>query len=841
MARNSKRFNASQDNERKQRTTAKAERSPREKQAHHRKVLYWVGTLVLVAALTITIFAGIFMAYINRTMKGNVEVKLNQYEANVSSELYYKDPKSDEWVMYQTLFLKGENRIWVDLDDIPENLRNAAIAIEDKRFNSHKGVDWKGTMRAIVSTVGGGSVQGGSTITQQTVKNVTGDNQDTVKRKITEIYRALQLEKDYTKEEILETYLNYIYMGESCYGVKTASQKYFGKDVSELDLAECASLIAITNNPSQFDPLISDWTREQNRIRQTTTLQAMFDQGLITEKEFNKAMNEEIVYTNGYTCLNNYVEGHLDEGKVEEEDVEATNSYFTDAVIEDVIHALMEKYGYTRSTAENKLFSGYKVYTTQNIEFQQIAEDVFKNTDFAGYKDYNGKSLQAAITLMDPYTGEVLAMVGGTGIKTADRSWNWATNVRQCGSAIKPISTYAPALDNGTITAASALDDYPILMNGSAYPKNSHAGFSGMVSVQRAIAASLNTTAVRTNMAYGVTKSYNFMTENLGFTTLTSTDAQQVGNMALGGLSNGVTTEEMAAAYSAFVNDGVYTAPHTFSKVEDSDGNVILDNTPKTNVAMKESTAYLMRNMLQGVVTGGTGTEAYFSGMNIGGKTGTTDNNHDRYFVGFTPYYCAAVWCGYETNETIGIGGNPCAVLWRQVMSRVHEGLANKSFSSSSNLRTVTVCSDSGLLATDACRHDLRGNRCRTVLVAADTAPTAACNMHKMVSYCKDGKHIATEFCPEDSVEDVAVLDYDRAIIGKIQAADHKYLLSTLSEKDLCPAHKTAPEPEEPEKPEKEENSKVPDTPTTPEAPTTHETPTQPSDSTTQQDTTPTE
>ena len=431
---------------------------------------------------------------------------------------------------------------------------------------------------------------------------------------------------------------------------------------------------------------------------------------------------------------------------------------------------------------------GYKIYTTQNLAYQKIAEEEFETTEYQQQTDSYDQPLQIAMTVMDPYTGDVVAMVGGTGVKTADRAWNWATEVRPCGSAAKPVSTYAPALDNGTITAAAIIDDYPIDLNGSAWPRNVTRVYSGLTSMREAVVQSLNTCAVRTNLMYGTYNSYKFMTEKLGFTTLTDTDSQQVGNMALGGFENGVTTLEMAAAYSAFVNDGIYTTPRTYSRVEDSKGNVIIDNNTESHVAMKKTTAYLMRSILQDVVRRGSGGGAYFSGMSIGGKTGTTDDARDRYFAGFTPYYCAAAWSGYKSNEVVYSDTNPCSAMFKRVMSRIHEGLEDPGFHSCDGLVDVTVCADSGLLATEACAADFRGSRVKTVQVAADTAPTQSCTMHKMVSYCKDGKHIATASCPASSVMQVAVLDYARETIFDIKVPDDAYRLQVLSEGD-CPVH----------------------------------------------------
>ena len=754
------------------------ERAPRRRRGGWRTAGRVIGTLLLVFVLTGAIFAGIFSAYINSSMRGKVEVYLDEFETKVSTELYHQEPESGEWVMYQTLFMDAENRIWANLDQIPKNLQKAVVAIEDKRFYTHKGVDWHGTARAILSTLFGGSVQGGSTITQQLVKNVTGDNQNTVKRKVTEIYRALDLEKRYEKDEILEAYLNEVYFGHSCYGVVTASLTYFDKDVSELSLAECASLVAITNNPSLYDPIEASWSRENNRERQLLVLGAMLEQEKISQEEYDAAKAEDIVFANGYTISGRYVgsdssTGSTDDAgdgstgdtgeqlpsdETENKPHKSSQSYFTDAVIDDVASALVEEYGLTDTTdpvtgqvttafeqGVNMVYGkGYKIYTTQNPNYQAIAEEVcsdtanlpYTTTYTNGYGEKETEQLQVGMTIVDPYTGYVVAMVGGAGVKEGARVWNWATSARQCGSAIKPISVYAPALDDGTINGASSIDDYPVMvLNNTAYPKNANGRYMGLTPLHTAIARSTNTCAVRVVQEYGTGKAYDFMTNRLGFTTLTYQDSQQVGNMGLGGLDRGVTTEEMAAAFGAFANEGVYTAPRTFVRVEDPDGNVIIENEAKSSVAMKDTTAALMNSLLQEVVNAGTGYEGRISGMHVAGKTGTTNNDQDRYFVGYTPYYSCAVWVGYAHNQRIVASGNPAASMWQKVMSRVHEGLADKDFFSCSGLTYVKVCADSGMLATDSCAEDCRGSRVYSALVAADNAPSAYCNMHTSPIY----------------------------------------------------------------------------------------------------------
>jgi len=731
-----------------------------------------IGTLLLVFVVTLTIFSGIFMAYINSTMRGKVEVYLDEFETKVSTELYSQDPDTGEWVMYQTLYLNSENRIWTDLEDIPKYLQEAAIAIEDKRFEKHHGVDWKGTTRAIVYTLFGKNVQGGSTITQQLVKNVTGDNEVTVKRKITEIYRALELEKRYEKDEILEAYLNEVFFGQSCYGVVTASRMYFNKDVSDLTLAECASLMGITNNPSMYDPTLSSWTRENNRERQLTILGAMLEQGKISQEEYDEAKAEDIVFSNGFTISGKYVgsDGTVTDQEPEEPPADDTESpadeeeptikgrysWFTEAMIGDVADALVEKYGITDKVRDNGTTytayeqawdmvhgKGYKIYTTQNPKYQKIAEDVcydLSNIPYtSSYTNSAGEQvedqLQIALTIVDPTNGYVVAMIGGAGEKQADRVWNWAVNARQCGSAIKPLSTYAPALDDGTINGASVIDDYPMLLNGDVWPRNDNWRYQGLMPLHLALRQSLNTCAVRTNLAYGVDRSYEFLVNKLGFENLTYTDSQQVGNMALGGFEKGVTTEEMAAGFATFVNEGVYTKPRTFVRVEDANGNVILENEAKSTVAMKNTTAALMNSLLQEASLQGTGYQAQFPGMHIAGKTGSTNSNKDRYFAGYTPYYSCAVWAGYEHNQRIVASGNPCAVIFQKVMKAIHEDLPDKDFFSCAGLTSVAVCADSGMLASENCALDVRGSRVYTALVAADNAPTSVCTMHTAPSY----------------------------------------------------------------------------------------------------------
>lgn len=760
-------------------------------QKNYHRIGFVIGTIFLIGLVTCSMIFGIFMIYVKTTLAPALKVDASEYTMDLSSILYYQDKDTGEWKELQTLHAE-ENRIWVDYDQIPDALWQAAVSIEDKRFFDHHGVDWSRTMTATVNMFFGmKNTYGGSTITQQLLKNMTGDNEGTVKRKVTEIFRALEFEKKYSKQEILELYLNTIYMGYGCYGVETASQYYFGKDVSDLSVAECASLIGITNNPSMYSPLISDKTRQNNKERQENTLKEMQDQGYISKEQYKSAVAEKLQFTDGSTSAEEIAAEATDGKSGSSNSKNQHNSYFVDQVIRDVVNDMAEQLGISEKAAKDKIYyGGYNIYTTIDPNIQSTAESVYEDRSNLNVKSKSGQDLQSGITIVDVSNGNVVAMVGRVGEKTGDLDWNYATGLRQCGSAIKPLTVYGPALDAGVITMASTFDNYPVkLLNGSPWPKNSPQGYTGLVTLATGVAKSINTVAVRTIEKLGTKNSYKFATEKLGL-KLTTDDINE-SSLGLGGLTKGVNTEEMAAAFASFANDGVYNSPRLYTKVEDAKGNVILDNETETHVAMKETTAYFMNKLLQGVVKSGTGTSANFGNMNIAGKTGTTSANYDRYFVGYTPYYCAAVWCGYDQPEKISYSGNPSITMWKKVMSKVHENLKNKSFDKpSSGLTTVTVCLDSGLLATDACKCDLRGSRVQTVEVASGTEPTESCNLHKMIRYCTEGKCIAGDNCPADSVVQRSVLDYTRTDYGPgIVADDNAYLLSTLEAIGPCPVH----------------------------------------------------
>ena len=754
-------------------------------------VWFVVRTVLLIGILSGIMIGGIFMYYVKTTLTPTLDVNADDYTMNLSSIIMYEDKNTGKWDELQTIYGE-ENRIWVDYDQIPEAMWKAAEAIEEQRLFKHHGVDWKRTAGATANLfLHTSSTYGGSTITQQLLKNMTGDNDGTVNRKVREIFRALEFEKKYSKEEILELYLNTIYLGQTCYGVQTAAQFYFGKDVKDLSVAECASIIAITNNPSLYGPMstvvITDkdtgakkTAREMNKSRQENILREMKDQGLIDESTYDEAVSETLQFTDGSVSAQELVAA--DSAKKSSGAVTGVNSYFVDQVILDVSNDLAKELGITAKEARIKLYNGgYTIYSTVDPHIQEIAESVYEDRSNLDVTSSSGQQLQSGITIVDPSTGNVVAMVGKVGVKDRNLGWNYATGSRQCGSAIKPVTVYSPALDAGVITMASTFDDYPVrLLNDKPWPKNSPVGYKGWTTLASGVANSVNTVAVQTVEKLGVSNSFAFATEKMNLDLVA--DDINTASMGLGGLTNGVSTEEMAAAFAVFPNGGVYNSPRLYTKVEDADGNTILDNETDTHVAVKETTAYFMNELLQGVMNGGTASRYKLSGMASAGKTGTTSDNYDRYFVGYTPYYCAAVWCGYDNNERISYSGNPAASMWKKVMQKIADEQENKSFAKpSSGLVTVSVCADSGLLATDACAADLRGSRVREVTVAAGTAPVESCNLHKFYDYCTDGKCLATEFCPSASVKQVGLLDYTRTDYGpNIVANDNAYLIGSF-------------------------------------------------------------
>lgn len=695
-------------------------------------------TIVLIFVITMAMLACMAAAYIKNVILPEADLKLDEYNPNLTSTMYYKDPDTGDYVEMQDLYAE-ENRVWVKIEEMPQDLLDAAVAIEDKRFYKHHGVDWIRTAKAVLCMFTGTDVQGGSTLTQQLIKNITTEDDVTVKRKITEIFRALEFEKNYSKEDILEWYLNYIYLGQRCNGVYTASYKYFGKHVSELSLAECASLIGITNNPSKYDPLghleiVDEETgevttsRDFNKQRQELILKSMLEQDYITKEEYDAAMAEELNFDNGKDTQAN----------------SAIYTWYEDAVIDQVLEDLMETYDWSEEYAKTKLFSGgLEIYTCMNPDVQAAVDEIYNNRENLNFTSASGQAIQSAITIIDNETGDVVALAGGMGEKTTSRGWNRAIDsLRPPGSSIKPLSVYAPAIELGYITPSSTYEDSPYKTeNGKGWPVNATGRYQGTVSIAKAVRESINTVAVKVLDDVGTQTSYEFMRDRFHIQLVESRGVEDtnftdiaLAPLALGGLTDGVSTYQMAAAYSVFPRMGTYKEPRLYSVVLDSNDEILLNNEQKEDKsALSERTCFYINGMLQSVVTGpsgATGTAANFAGQDIAGKTGTTTSRKDLWFVGYTPYYTAAVWTGYDQQERLAPGlRNPSTVLWKQVMSKVHAGLPYKEFAQpdTSQMKAVTVCAVSGKLPGPAC-----GGHLTTQYFFVDDVPTSTCTVHKI-------------------------------------------------------------------------------------------------------------
>lgn len=778
-----------------------------------------------------------------------------------------------------TLVAEGSNRRSVTLDEIPKDLQHAVVAIEDERFYEHNGIDLKGIARALVADLKSMDfTQGASTITQQLVKNNvlseqwesenTGDiskiekMERQIQRKIQEMYIAVELEKKVDdKDWILENYLNSINLGNNTLGVQAAAERYFGKDVSELTLSECAVIAGITKNPSGYNPILYP---EQNAKRRKMVLDAMLKQGYITQKQYDEAMADDV-----YDRISEHNSGFET----------SMNSYFVDSVIDDVFNDLVNVKGYSESDAYKAIYQGgLTIKSTQNLDIQKICDEEVANasnyevgtkysfilsfqvkkadgslktytnqTMLSYYKaknknqDYSinysseeacrdaiaeyekdvlekGDKLvdnseyifitaqpQVAMTIMDQSTGEVQAIVGGRGDKAGNRTWNRATKTtRQPGSTFKIIACYAPALDAGGMTLASVEDDAPLTVGSKTYNNYDHT-YKGFTNLRTAITRSMNIVTVKTLQEIGVDLGYQYA-EDFGFTTLDENDKNL--GISLGGLTKGVTNLELTSAYAAIANQGEYIAPSFYTQVLDHDGNVILDNTKtkERHRVIKEETAWLLTDAMKDVMTAGTGTRAYFgNGMAQAGKSGTTTSNRDALFAGYTPYYTCVVWGGYDDNskQMGGAGTSYPKNLWRSVMKRVHENLESKDFEKPKGITQATVCSKSGLLPKDGvCENDPRGSLKYTEYFASGTTPKEECDHHEAISICKVSGEIAGPYCPEEDVQTKVF------IVGAAQgSADYPYCACEAFMNKTCSVHDEnyTPDEEDPENPSDED------------------------------------
>lgn len=711
--------------------TAKKPKSP--KNLTKKAYILWgiLATCVLTVLVVVTTVLVSAIVYV----KGDLVVNLDEYKANQNQTSFvYAYDKSGATVELARLHGE-EDRVWVDLDDMSPYLKEAFIALEDTRFMKHHGVDWIRTFGVIVKPKNIG--QGGSTITQQLIKNITNNKEVTIVRKYREILMALNLEENYDKDVILEAYLNTLYLGSGCYGVKTASEKYFGKDVSELDAAECACLAVITKAPTKYNPLLNP---EENLKRRNHCLKLMYDEGkgCLNEEEYNAATTENLIFTNSP----DYVPSDkIKDTKTANEDEKVINSFYVDYVIQAVRDDLMEKYGYSKQQATNQIYyGGLKIYTAVDLDVQATLEDVYVNRksfpDMVSKKD--GSKVQSAMTIMD-YQGRIVAMVGQAGAKTQNRGLNRAANsYRQPGSTIKPLATYAPAIDMNIYNYSSMIKDYAIAVNGSLWPHNvdKSLGSGNNVTVKYAIQKSLNTVPARIiNYDVGIDNSFNFLRDNFHLSRLDEKEDRTLSPLATGALTNGTTTVEMAAAYATFGNGGLYYKPYAYYKVTNSSGSeIVLSNeNPASQRAISEETSDIMCELLQTVDTSYYGTASNVRKFQIMAKTGTTSSDKDRWFCAGTPYYVAAVWVGFDSPETLNASVNPGGKIFFRVFDDIHKGLDAKQFPKSSGTVEKSFCSRTGKLASSNCGSTQKGWYKITSLPAVCTSCTGSSSSSSVV------------------------------------------------------------------------------------------------------------
>lgn len=675
----------------------------------------------------------------------------------------------------------GENRLIADYEDLPQDLIDAVVAIEDERFWTHKGVDIRRTGAAVVTYVlnRGNSSFGGSTITQQLIKNVTDDRETSWKRKIREWYRAYSLEQELEKEEILEAYLNKIYFGEGANGIEIAAQTYFGKTVSKLNLAESACLAAAIQTPEGTNPYSGAEYKARLIERQKIVLDKMLELGNITREEYDEALAYKLVFKKGKVATAS----------------NSVQSYAVDAVFEQVAKDLAEQKGITYDAAFDMVASnGYVIYSTIDSKVQAAIDKQAKNTKYF-YKDKDGDMMQCAAIVLDNKTGNVVGMLGGVGEKKG-LDFNRAIDAKlQPGSTFKPIAAYGPAFEQGVSYPGKGIDDVPININGYR-PTNWYGYYYGYVTAREAIIQSMNIPAVKTLQLVDLDYAFQFA-KNMGITTLTAANKNL--SMSLG--SSNVRVIDMAAAYATMANGGVYTEPKLYTKVLDSEGNEILVTSRKFKRVMSATTAYMLTDCLRSVVNSGTGYYAKFSNsIQLAAKTGNTNDDKDQWFIGYTPYYTMAVWNGYDDPETIGsrryIGSYPytATVVFTNVMKTIHSGLKKASFTKPNGIVNATICTVSGLVATDACRKDTR-KVVKSEIFASGKVPTDKCNVHKLVEVCSVSKKLPTDFCHMyEDLKEISVIT--RSV--KAKTSDQKYLMPTAR----CTLHRTEPAPEEPVIPE---------------------------------------
>ena len=764
-------------------------------------------TVGIVCAIVGLVVGGTFLLYVKNYLDTSIDsFDTLSKDKKLTTMLSYLDDEGNVVELTSERLSASENRVWVKYSEMNKYLPNAFIAIEDKRFWKHQGVDFYGLAGVAVKMLGGGNLRGASTITQQLIKNVTGDDDVTVQRKAQEIIRALNLEKKYDKTEILEMYLNNIYLSQNCYGVGAAAYIYFGKEVKDLTLIESAAIAAITQNPSRWDPILFP---ENNAIRRNEVINQMYEQGLISQEEFASAYMQELV---------------LNVPDDDEAEGITIHSWYTDAAQQEAVQLLMKEFGYTKAIAEKALLTGgFNIVTAMDPEIQETMEKYFENDSTWQRVDESPIQPECSGVIIDPTNGNVLALVGGRGQKMINLGLNYATQTRRpAGSAIKPLSVYGPGLEYGALTYGSVFDDVPvdfgketvdpetgeiIYANHHGYPKNSPDKYQGLTTVHYAVEVSKNTVSWRALEALGLQQSYDFLTQKVGISTLVEKQVLDNGTiftdiayapLAMGEFTYGVTVKEMTSAYQIFVNGGVFNEERIVLQILGPDGEVIVDNVKKSKIVMSIQNASIMTQMLKEVVSDGTAKTAITLDkiMDCAGKTGTTQANRDKWFVGYTPYYVCGIWFGYSTPQSLQLFDKEYSasktmpmLLWDDIMTEITakyvkmdaDGIEPlKTLDLAPGVTTATYCRDSGKLMTDACKADPRGSRAEIGYFAPGTEPTTYCDTHILVNYDKTHGGVASPGCDPDDIVQVGLLNILRKFPFNITVTDAQYTAQVL-------------------------------------------------------------
>lgn len=691
----------------------------------------------------------------------------------------------------------AQNREWISYKDIPKQLIDAFVSIEDHRFYQHKGIDPKRTLGALLGYIRGGRSYGGSTITQQLIKNVTGNDEYSVFRKLHEIILALKLDGELSKEEILELYLNTIYLSESCYGIESASEHYFGHSCTELTLEECAALACIPQAPAKWNPRTNP---QNNTERREIVLERMSELGYITEEERDEALSAE---------LNIVSKNDSDKNSSSAEKVKY--SWYTEAVIDDALELLVENgIAVNRQTAGKLLYSGgLSIITAQAPEIQKAAEKYFENDNNFPKRDDSLIQPECSTVIIDPKNGNILALIGARGEKSGDRILNFATQTkRPAGSVIKPLSVYTPALDSGKITYGTVIDDTPYSFIRTAngkyrpWPQNSPRCYRGLTTVRDAVCRSVNTVSVKILNTMDKEEIFYLLRDKLGMKSLI--EKREVGGvcytdiadspLAHGQLTAGITVREITGAYTAIANGGVYRKPKTILKIYSSDGTLLIDNTDgdEERVFSSEAAA-VMTKLLCGVTERGTASGIKLKkDIECAGKTGTTNADRDRWFIGYTPELLCGVWFGYESPQSLtGFNGSPAVKVWDELIREISasEILGHtpiKKFTSTEKLVKARYCKDSGKLVTAACLADPRGNRVETGYFIQGTEPQTYCTCHTLVRYDTVCGGVAGEDCSAENCRVVGMIKVERDFPIDVKITDAQYVYKPLNGSPPC-------------------------------------------------------